>query len=301
MGLPAFAFDGARYVSDALEMLLGASDARRAVRAFALRLLDTAPPTLASQLTPIASYVGGKCMGYPAVWFIEHMLDCDDYDANAIVERCRGSLCVSLSTSIVDDLADRDEDADSAYLAYLYVLLGEAAFGQGANPNALQHLHRAVEVCLNPSIRGELRAGRGDRIGAFYAMIAADVLNDLWSPQRVAAGIEATRSFGQICAHLDDWMDADRDLARGTTANVALTLLGERLGGRVLAPSALLHYHELVDDLMGSLLAASIEETSALLATMQASRALEAMAQLADSLQRTEARPRESACPVAGA
>lgn len=296
MGLPAFAFDGARYVSDALEILLGAGDTRRAVRAFAVRLLDAAPPALASQLVPVAQYVGGKCMGYPAIWFLEQLIDREDCDANHVIQRCRGSLCMSLSTSIVDDLADRDEDADSAYLAYLYILLGEAAFGQRANPTALQHLHRAVDVCLNPAMREEKHAGRGDRIGAFYAMIAADVLNDLWSHERAAIGIDTARAFGEICAHLDDWMDAERDLARGTMGNVALTLLREHLEGRILAPSALLQYGDTVDELMGSLLASCIEATAAMLASIQASRAAEAMTRLADALQRTEARPRESAC-----
>jgi hypothetical protein len=301
MGLPAFAFDGARYVSDALELLLDAGDARRRVRSFAVRLLDRAPPSLKSQLEPVAAYVGGKCMGYPAIWFLEQMLDREDCSAGAIVERCRGSLCMSLSTSIVDDLADRDEDGDTAYLAYLYILLGEAAFGQSANATALQHLHRAVDACLNPGANGEPHAGRGDRIGAFYAMIAAQVLEDVWDARRAATGIEAARAFGEICAHLDDWMDAERDLARGTTGNVALSLLRERLGGRILAPSSLLHYRALADDLMASLLATSVEKTAALLATLQAARAMEAMVRLGESLQRTEAEPRESACRVAGA
>lgn len=302
MGLPAFAFDGARYVSDALELLLDAGDARRAVRAFAMHLLDAAPPKLRAQLEPVAAYVGGKCMGYPAVWFLQQLLDDENCDARAIVERCRGTLCMSLSTSIVDDLEDRDEDAGSECLGFLYVLLGEPAFAQCASPNAMRYLYRAIDACLNPGSQPDSLAARGDRIGAFYAMIAADALRDVWSAEQTAVGVEATRAFGDICAHLDDWMDVERDLAQGTKENVALTLLRDRLGGTILSASVLQHYRELLDELMAALLAASIDKTIALLETPRASRAVKAMTRLAETLRRTEAGARESACRrVAGA
>jgi hypothetical protein len=257
-------FAGQRYVSDVLENLLDARDTRQAVRAYCLGLLDGAEDSLRVQLEPIAEYVGGKCMGYPAIWFLERLLG---HDPAAIVERCRSPLCVSLSTSIVDDLADDDEELGPAFLAYLYILIGEAAFAGGPDAAMREHLHRALELCLNTRAATPFAATvrRGDRIGAFFAMIAAKAVEDRLEPHRAAVALEATTRFGEICAHIDDWMDAERDLERGALENVSLTLLAERLDGAAPKSLDLTLHAAWLQDQMCSLLEARIEYTMALL------------------------------------
>lgn len=233
---PGERFAGHRYVSDVLETLLDAGEIRYALRAYCTQLLDDVPDPLHTQLQPVAAYVGGKCMGYPAVWFLERLLAPEGISVASILERCGTALCVSLTTSIVDDLSDGDEAIDSAYLAYLYVLIAKIAFDvpqiERQNSRARDLLYRALDACLNPhaKITSASVVRRGDRIGGFYRMIAADTLVELWPEDRAAIAIEAIGEFGEVCAHIDDWMDAERDLERGVMGNAVLLLLAQQLG-----------------------------------------------------------------------
>jgi len=218
-----------------LETLLDASDTRRAVRAYCLKMLDDVPEPMRTQLEPVATYIGGKCMGYPAIWFLEQLLAPEHVSTATILDRCGTTLCVSLTTSIVDDLSDGDEAIDSKYLAYLYVLIAKIAFDNShrerPNTRARDLLYRALDACLNPSARNISRTIvlRGDRIGGFYRMIAAETLTGFWPEERVARAIEAIGMFGEVCAHLDDWMDAERDLAHDVMGNTVLLLLAQQL------------------------------------------------------------------------
>ncbi len=253
---PRTPFAGHRYVSDVLEGLLDAEETRAVVRAYCIRFLDALPDPLHAQLEAAATYVGGKCMGYPAIWFLERLF-ADELTIEEILDRCRVTLCISLTTSIVDDLADGDEPIGSAYLAYLYVLIGEAALhGRRDDPIARDRLYRALDICLNPgaSTLSDAIDRRGKRIGSFFAMIAGEVLDGLWPPDRVRVALSTIDRFGEICAHVDDWMDAERDLARGISENTTLLLLRGRLDGA--APTArdlLLHRDWLRDELVGVL------------------------------------------------
>ncbi|HEY9084421.1 MAG TPA: hypothetical protein VIN40_00560 [Candidatus Tyrphobacter sp.] len=253
---PRVPFAGHRYVSDVLEGLLDAEEIRGAVRAYCVRLLDSLPDPLCTQLEAAATYVGGKCMGYPAIWFLERLL-VDELAVEEILERCRTTLCISLTTSIVDDLADGDEPFGSAYLAYLYVLIGKAALeGSHADPSSRDRLYRALDVCLNPAANmlDDVLERRGKRIGCFFQMIAGEALDGLWPADRAHVALDAIGRFGEICAHVDDWMDAERDLARGISENSTLVLLRERLGGVAVTPKDLsLHREWLRDELIGVL------------------------------------------------
>ena len=144
---PRTPFAGHRYVSDVLEGLLDAEETRAVVRAYCIRFLDALPDPLHAQLEAAATYVGGECMGYPAIWFLERLF-ADELTIEEILDRCRVTLCISLTTSIVDDLADGDEPIGSAYLAYLYVLIGEAALhGRRDVRIARDRLYRALDIC----------------------------------------------------------------------------------------------------------------------------------------------------------
>jgi hypothetical protein len=257
MASPASPFDAERHVSDVLEGLLDARSTRDAVRAYCVSLLAGLPNSLLAQLLPIATYFGGKCMGFPAIWFFEKVLAGTITRTEEIIERCRRTLCVSLSTSIVDDLADHDETVDNASLAFLYVLLGEATFSKTATaPDALIRLHQAIDICLNPSAptTGMAITRRGNRIGAFFAMMAADVFHGFYDASRAAYVIEAAERFGELCAHADDWMDVERDLDRGITDNVVLTLLQTRLSGRTPAITDLQYHRRWLSEQFSALL-----------------------------------------------
>lgn len=265
---PGDSIAGQRYVSDVLEALLDARETRAAMRTYALKLLDDAGPALRERLQPVAAYVGGKCMGYPAVWFLEHLL-AGSIARDAIIERARAPLAVSLSTSIVDDLADGDELVRPETLAFLYVLIGSETFG--GNPrDAVSHayLRDALETCLDAGGNADAIARRGGRIGAFYAMIAARVLDGLWNERESRIAIDAIARFGEFCAHVDDWMDARRDFERGVLENVALVLLREHV-----APEPLLALHLELEtawlrEEMRTLLARSLDEIGVMLAPL---------------------------------
>jgi hypothetical protein len=257
-------FAGLRYVSDVLEGFLDAGATREATRAYCRGLIADVPSGLRVPLAPIAEYVGGKCMGYPAIWFLEQLLI---EPARTIIGRCRSSLCVSLSTSIVDDLADGDESFGPEYLAFLYVLIGEAIHAGTGDDSSRALLLRALDVSLNPeaSSAHERAVRRGERIGAFFAMIAASAVRGVLPESRAAVAIQATVQFGEVCAHIDDWMDAPRDLRLGTLENVALALLRERVDGQTPRALDLAHHSDWLDGRMRELLAARMRGTISLL------------------------------------
>jgi hypothetical protein len=278
---PGLLFAGHRYVSDVLEGLLGAAETRGAVRAFALGLVDAAPTPLRATLHPVADYVGGKCMGYPAIWFLQEVLEEDD--AAGVIARCKNALCMSLSTSIADDLADNDEPYDAAYLAFLYVLVGESACAPAPRGAMRARLHAALLACLDlPAHADDALARRGDRIGAFFAMIAGEALDASLPRAEAALAIEAARCFGRFCAHLDDAMDAQRDLEHGAMHNVALQLLRERLG-RAPEPADFIREREWLDKRMQRLLLETIDRATAFVGALGATRAVASLSRLRHS------------------
>jgi len=200
-----------------------------------------------------------------------------------VVARSAGALCLSLSTSIVDDLADHDETLGSEYLAYLYVLLGEA-MARASDPHLQRRLHAALEQCLDSEAPRASRASRGDRIGAFFSLIAFQALHGYWSAQRSELGIEATRRFGRFCAHVDDAMDARRDLEHGIKQNVVLQLLREHLG-RQPRDADLLAQQRWIDAQVGSLLTASLDEVLAFVRQIGAERAATTIRRLRERLE----------------
>lgn len=241
------------------------------MRAHALALLSDVPLALRARLEPVAAYVGGKCMGYPAVWFLEHLLSDAAISRERIIERAAATLSVSLTTSIIDDLADGDEPVGPETLAFLYVLIGSEAFGgTPADPLSLAHLCNALDVCLDSGGGEDAVARRGDRIGAFYAMIAARALDGTWSGPQARIAVDAIARFGEFCAHVDDWMDARRDFERGVHENVALVLVRDHV-----APEPLLALHLDLEKAwlrtaMRDLLMQCLDEIGVMLAPLQA-------------------------------
>jgi hypothetical protein len=217
------------YASDFLEPLLAASDVRAAVRQHCLALLDSVDPDLRARLRQQALYVGGKCMGYPAVWLLHRILEPKGVDLATVIEQTEPALCVSLTTSIVDDLMDGDEQITADYVAFLYVLIAHAAFGQNITSRLLPEqsalLQQALDVCINPTRVGPNAERRGNRVGHFFRMVAAGPARASLSLAEANAAIEAVGMFGEVCGHVDDWIDLEVDFERGERENVALSLL----------------------------------------------------------------------------
>src|SRR5579863_4253090 len=160
------------YVSDVLESLLDASSVRSAVRDHCVGLLASLDPALRRRLAPHAWYVGGKCMGYPAVWLLRQFFGPQAVSLDALIARAEPALSVSLTTTIVDDLFDGDETIPAEYVAVLYVLIAKSAFG--ARPHDADRLFErslldALEVCINPAGPDQPQR-RGNRIGHFFRM-----------------------------------------------------------------------------------------------------------------------------------
>ena len=268
------------YVSDVLEPLLAAADARSAVREHCACLLDSLEPHLQRRLGRAAHYVGGKCMGYPAIWLLQMVLEPRGASLRAIVDRSEPALTVSLTTSIVDDLMDRDEPVDEECVGLLYLLMTSAAFRTSSSSDiaAAQRafLGKALDVCAGSGEGPDADTRRGDRIGHFFRMIAAGPASAWLSGREADALVEATGRFGAFCAHLDDWIDRERDEAAGVSSNVAVRLRRELLE----APSNGRRRHDDVRALssrMKDVLIAQLREIRPLLDSIHAREAIAAL------------------------
>ncbi|GEM_PF-7077820 len=278
------------YASDVLEPLLGAAASRRAVRDHCLELLrDTVEPKLQRRLTDVAWYIGGKCMGYPAIWLLALVFEPRGVTLPVLIERCEPALSVSLTTSIVDDLMDRDEPINEEHVGLLYVLLSHASYGAPASPIAAAeqraHLNRALEVCSAAAASEDAHERRGDRIGHFFRMIAAAGAASSLPASEASVLTEAAGVFGRFCAHLDDWIDLERDCERGENSNVALQLLRglrKTRGGEARIEAAEM---PMLRERMESLLAEQLRACGSLLASLGPALAPSALDRVAQRLR----------------
>jgi hypothetical protein len=269
------------YASDVLEPLLEAAAARSAVREHCARLIGSLEPELQQRLGPATRYVGGKCMGYPAIWLLQRVLEPHGVPLPTIVELSEPALSVSLTTSIVDDLMDRDEAIDEEYVAILYVLMTHASFAPSAGCATAgaqrAFLGKALEVCSGSGDGEDADERRGDRIGHFFRMIASGQAFASLPDGEAHVLIEATGRFGGFCAHLDDWIDHERDQERGVHGNVALRML-QRMrktptSSRRINPGEM----EMLSSLMEDALIAQLGEVRSLLGSIEAAQAVAAL------------------------
>jgi hypothetical protein len=278
------------YASDFLEPLLGAGDVRAALRKHCVALLDSVDQDLRVRLSSQALYVGGKCMGYPAVWLLARILEPRGIDLATIIEQAEPALSVSLTTSIVDDLVDGDERISPDYVAFLYVLIAHAAFGQrrtsGLLPEQSALLQRALDVCIDPNRVGPSVERRGNRIGHFFRMVAAGPARAYLSKASADAAIEAVGMFGEVCGHLDDWIDLEADYERGERANVALLQLPDlrksHTNGKRIDKAKM----DIVAARMNDLIVGRLRNIRALLADHHMEHAAESLDEVISRLQR---------------
>jgi hypothetical protein len=273
------------YASDVLEPLLEATATRNAVRDHCARALERLAPKLVHRLREGARHIGGKCMGYPAIWLLQLVLEPRGVPLATIIERSEPALSLSLTTSIVDDLMDGDAPIDEEHVAMLYLLMGRIAFGARRVADArIEHefLSQALEVCAGPD-GPAADDRRGDRIGHFFRMIAAGPALASLQASQASMLIEATGRFGRFCAHLDDWIDLESDRELGETSNVALRMLRKmrktRAGGRRMKSDEMGTLTRLVEHRLS-------EELRAVRADLTALRATRASAAIANVAHR---------------
>lgn len=274
------------YASDILEPLLDAGTVRSAVREHCAALLATTNPELRSRLLPAARYVGGKCMGYPAIWFLERMLGPRGIPLRSIVEHSEPALSVSLTTSIVDDLVDRDEPIAAEYVAFLYVLIAHAAFEAPVTLKTDMYpqralLDRALDVCIDPHSGGGSAVRRGDRIGHFFRTIALGPARAFLPEQQSSVIVEAVGRLGEFCAHVDDWIDMERDSEHGVNENVALALLRSRGKAPATGKRIDLHARDALASEMGEFLMSKLREIQSLLGPLDMPQALDSLERVA--------------------
>jgi hypothetical protein len=228
------------YVSDVLDSLLDVGPVRELVRARCVALTDHLPPHVRQPLHAAATHFGAKCMGYPAVWFVKEALELDLTETARVLDGAWTSLCISLSTSIADDLTDKDEQPGGDALMYFYLLLFKALEQGDWHKDGLGPFVLAKSVDIMPLFVGRTPDApplppANQRIGHFHRMIAYDMLRHVpMATERRAELIELTGRFGQWCADMDDVLDVESDLFHGGHENFAVELTLEHhpsLGG----------------------------------------------------------------------
>ena len=230
------------YVSDFLETLLNASTERALVREVTNSAVSHLPDEIAHQ----AHYYGGKCMGYPVVWLLKHALDLEEQKLKEVVEACKASIFLSLTTSIVDDWLDKDVEVSVAPVSLMYLLmvvgLGDLNSKHFPSERARQRIHELTEHLLlveksaslahreKLTLCGELVSKAGIKIGHFHELIASEFCNALSVQQSKACElINIANKFGCWCAFVDDVIDVRSDFGNGNWVSLPVLNLAAKL------------------------------------------------------------------------
>jgi hypothetical protein len=204
------------YVSDILEKILDASTVRQITRNVTISLIGKLHPKLDS----ITEYIGGKCMGYPSIWFIQKALKLSDRQVENLLMKHYSSLFISLSTSIGDDLVDKDEDTHIGHLGLLYLLLMKG-FSARKDPRVDDTIYQngiAVMMdMLNSRIGSNIDTEKiGNKIGLFYRMICFELCTAVDDGHvNKPALLNLATKFGCWCSEVDDFMDIEKDIEAG--------------------------------------------------------------------------------------
>lgn len=228
---------GKVYVSDVLEHILDAQQTRDSVRRFSGVILCRVPEAARSELERRLHYIGGKCMGYPVIWLVEHSLELSRDEFDERLEQAAGPLLISLTTSITDDFMDGDEEMTPGHMMLVYLLLFEALrrphwFNGQQEALYINQIYPLITsfvdegknigdiISDNLLHHRAMRAGR--RIGAFHETIAYAMAVGVVEPERLREMIRIAGRFGDWCSHLDDIFDIETDIENGS--NITLPI-----------------------------------------------------------------------------
>jgi len=213
------------YVSEVIEGLIDGTAIRSVVRAQCQKVLRDLPGSVADKLQKHLHYSAGKCMGYPAVWFVQQALEKSVEQTASLLAEMPAPLYVSLTTSIADDFLDRDPNVDAGHMMLLYMFMFEALseqhwFHGEQRREWLDRVFPLVGAFVAPQdpfstvdIRDVVESS-GRRIGAFFEVIAYSLTGAV-SGERRREIVELAGKFGDWCSHLDDIVDIEIDLLDG--------------------------------------------------------------------------------------
>lgn len=206
------------YVSDILEGLLDAKNVRIIARDVTASLIGEIHP----KFDPITYYIGGKCMGYPCIWLLQQALDLSLQDVRDYLSSNYTSFFISLSTSIGDDLVDKDENTHIGHLGLFYLLLIKGLTSDSNNKEVNNVIYdKGLQVMmgmLNDKIEQIERTvidvdyKFGLKIGAFFKMMAYEFLLGKTNVPNKDVLLEICERFGCWCSALDDFIDIERDI-----------------------------------------------------------------------------------------
>lgn len=242
------------YVSDILEEMLNASSVRNITREVTFKIIGRLHP----KLDVITEYIGGKCMGYPSIWFVQKALQLNDADLDRLLMNNHSALFISLSTSIGDDLVDKDENTNIGHLALLYLLLFKGLANQNAGKvneiiyqSGLKVMMGMLDSNLEHDFSHDEMEGIGNKIGLFHKTICFEMLANLGELDiDKEALLSLSGKFGCWCSELDDFIDIERDIESGQYfTRPVLTLLSS---GTEVKRAVLEKNYQLTNDIIKS-------------------------------------------------
>lgn len=199
-----------------------------------MTLLGQVDGSVSGRLEPALSYYGAKCMGYPAVWFVQEYFDLSPQHTMELIENSDACLMVSLSTSIADDFLDCPGKLgnEEMMVFYLFMLkaLGHPSWErsgvlQGLRDRMLELMQWFLQHNLgseerNTADRLGLESKR--RIGVFFEAIALEMGAELCASERERAEfVRLAGRFGDWCSELDDFIDLDNDITERQPTRMA--------------------------------------------------------------------------------
>lgn len=222
------------YVSDLIETFFpGIANVRDMLRSCVVDFFYKPSDEVSEYIISRLNHYGGKCMGYPSVWFVASCLGYDnEAELMSLIKASLPAIILSLSTSIMDDLFDGNEnvfieDVIIFYymMAYLITALRDDSYAyeqvlmaiQKAASNIVfmktKKLNLADDLNINT-----MATVNSDKIGIFYECIASCLIKSVdLDPTKKQDIIELTKYFGRWCAEIDDAIDTIDDLENGVT------------------------------------------------------------------------------------
>ena len=187
-------------------------------------------------------------MGYPAIWCMSIELELNDEAEIGLIEQVRATLFANITTSIVDDMFDGDEDVSVEHLGVLYLLIYGALIAGEWNkefaPAAMSTFRQALRSArlrATGSVNRETVRIRGARIGAFFGLTGRACARSLGLDSDTETRmVNLLEDFGAVCGHVDDLLDFESDLARGDRTNVVALALGAHINTNTASYSTIL-------------------------------------------------------------
>lgn len=219
-----------RYTSEVLSELLDASNITDATRSVMAEHMTGLP----AKVMKAGYHFGGKMMAFPAYWALQKALGKTNEELLDIVRSSKVSFFFTISTSIGDDLADKEEGVGNTELFLFYFIFMQSMLSLFEKKGSKSDLMMKMYTCFGDGLtyildEGEvpdlsnisalklLESRSGSRVGDFHKMIAEEAtmaMDDL-SPECKEALVELCSQFGCWCIYIDDIIDIERDICSG--------------------------------------------------------------------------------------